>query len=293
MLSSSMLPRPELCCPILTYHSQNISGDGYAHNDHVALREDLRLLHREGRHIVPLDWLLDVLDGSRTGADLAQAVVLTFDDGCDFDVRDLDYPGHGKQRSFAGIMADHIEATGNPALRLHATAFVIASRKARRVIDAASLFGQGWISDDWWRETDQFGHIAIENHGWDHNHPDLGHPDLGHPDLAHSELTCHQRGGFHTVETESQCLQQVVAAAGAIEAITGRWPRYFAYPFGESSAWIRSEFFPHYTEAHGCRAALGTEPGPVTTSCDRWNLPRYVCGRDWKSSQELLALIDA
>ena len=288
-----MLPSPILSCPILTYHSQNISGNDYAHNDHVALREDLRMLYREGRHIVPLDWLLDVLDGSRTGADLAQAVVLTFDDGCDFDVRDLDYPGHGQQRSFAGILADHIATSGNPALRLHATSFVIANREARRVIDAASLFGQGWISDDWWRETDLGGHIAIENHGWDHNHPDLGHPDLGHPDLGHPDLAGTQRGGFHTVDTEAQCLQQVVAAAGAIEAITGRWPSYFAYPFGESSAYIRTEFFPHQAEVHGCRAALGTEPGPVTASSDRWNLPRYVCGRDWKSSQELLALINA
>jgi peptidoglycan/xylan/chitin deacetylase (PgdA/CDA1 family) len=273
-----MLPRPPLSCPILTYHSQNICGDDYAHNDHVALRDDLRVLQQAGRQVVPLDWLLDVFDGSRTAADLAQAVVLTFDDGCDFDVRDLDYPGHGRQRSFAGIFADHIKASGNPALRLHATAFVIANREARRVIDAGSLFGRSWISDDWWHDTDRRGLISIENHGWDHNHPDLAGG---------------RRGGFTSVETEAQCLQQVVAAAGAIEAVTGRWPRYFAYPFGESSAWIRSEFFPHYTEAHGCRAALGTEPGPVTTSADRWNLPRYVCGRDWKSAQELLALITA
>jgi peptidoglycan/xylan/chitin deacetylase (PgdA/CDA1 family) len=278
-----MLPKPLLSCPILTYHSQNICGDDYAHNDHVALRDDLRVLLQAGRQVVPLDWLLDVFDGSRTAADLAQAVVLTFDDGCDFDVRDLDYPGHGPQRSFAGIFADHIKASGNPPLRLHATAFVIANREARRVIDAGSLFGKGWISDDWWRDTDRHGLIAIENHGWDHNHPDLAHPDLAGK----------QRGRFHTVDTEAQCLQQVVAAAGAIEAVTGRWPRYFAYPFGESSAWIRSEFFPHYTEAHGCRAALGTEPRPVTPASDRWNLPRYVCGRDWKSAQELLALITA
>lgn len=278
-----MLSWPKLLCPILTYHSQNISGNDYAHNDHVALREDLRMLHQAGRQIAPLDWLLDVLDGSRDSADVAQAVVLTFDDGCDFDVRDLDYPGLGRQRSFAGIFADHLEASANPGLHLHATSFVIANREARRVIDAASLFGRGWISDDWWHETDLHGHIAIENHGWDHNHPDL----------ARHDLPANQRGDFHSVDTEEQCLQQVVAAAGAIEAVTGRWPRYFAYPFGESSAYIRSEFFPHYTEAHGCRAALGTEPGPVTTSSDRWNLPRYVCGRDWKSSQELLALIDA
>jgi len=273
-----MLSSSTLFCPVLTYHSQNISGNEYAHNDHVALREDLRALHLAGRKIVPLDWLIDVFDGSRTAADLAQAVVLTFDDGCDFDVRDLEFPGHGLQRSFAGIMSDHIEANGYAGLHLHATSFVIAHREARRVIDVGSLSGQGWISDDWWLETDQHGLIAIENHGWDHNHPDLGGG---------------QRGDFHSIDTQEQCLQQVVRAAGAIEDVTGRWPSYFAYPFGQSSAYIRTEFFPRHTEVHGCRAALGTDPGCVTTSSDRWNLPRYVCGRDWKSAQELLALIEA
>ena len=93
------------------------------------------------------------------------------------------------------------------------------------------------------------------------------------------------------MDTHEQCLQQVVQAAGAIEAITGRWPQYFAYPFGESSAYIRDTFFPEFTEVHGCRAALGTDPGVVTASSNRWNLPRFVCGRDWKSSEELLQLI--
>ena len=204
--------------------------------------------------------------------------MLTFDDGCDFDVRDIEYPGHGLQRSFAGIFRDIVAAAGEPAPDLHATSFVIASRAARGVIDAGSLFGRGWISDDWWQHAEAGGLIAIENHGWDHNHPDLAGE---------------KRGAFHTVDTHEQCLQQVVQAAGAIERITGRWPQYFAYPFGESSAYIREQFFPEFPEVHGCRAALGTDPGPVTLASDRWNLPRYVCGRDWKTASELLALVKA
>ncbi len=263
--------------PILTYHSQNICGSGYAQNDHIALHEDLCALYRAGYHVAPLDWLADWLDGERDDASMDHAVVLTFDDGCDFDVRDLDYPGHGWQRSFAGILRDFLDQQA-PALPapLHATSFVIASRQARHIIDSGSLFGQGWISDDWWRNTDAGGLIAIENHGWDHNHPDLAGA---------------QRGAFHTVDTHEQCRQQVVQAAGAIESITGRWPRYFAYPFGESSAYIREQFFPQYPEVHRCRAALGTAPAPVSRSSDRWNLPRFVCGRDWQSSRELLNLI--
>jgi peptidoglycan/xylan/chitin deacetylase (PgdA/CDA1 family) len=262
--------------PILTYHSQNIRGQDHASNDHVALREDLHALHQAGLRIVPLDWLADWLDGSRDDAQMADTVVLTFDDGCNFDVEDLDYPGHGMQRSFAGILRDFEAAHAGAAPRLHATAFVIASREARRLIDAGSLFGRGWIGDEWWSATDRSGLIAIENHGWDHNHPDL---------------PGRQRGAFHTVDTQEQCLQQVVQAAAAIASRSGRQPRYFAYPFGESSAYIREQFFPGHAEIHGCRAALGTDPAPASRSSDRWNLPRFVCGRDWRSCTELLQLI--
>ena len=262
--------------PILTYHSQNIGGDTPALNDHVALQNDLEALHRGGFRVAPLDRLADGLDGLASTDELTRSVVLTLDDGCDFDVRDLDYPGHGVQRSFQGIFLDFLAKSTDPGVRLHATAFVIASREARRIIDSGSLFGRGWISDGWWREADSSELLSVENHGWDHNHPDLAGD---------------RRGVFHTVDTHEQCLQQVVQAAGAIEAITGRWPRYFAYPFGESSAYIRDVFFPDFPDVHGCRAALGTEPGPVTPSSNRWNLPRFVCGRDWTSSEELLHLI--
>lgn len=262
--------------PILTYHSQNIRGSGYEKNDHVALQQDLQAVHQAGFRVVPLDRLADWLEDGRDRANIDHALVLTFDDGCDFDVRDLEYPGYGPQRSFAGIMRDFLHRPGGSAQALHATAFVIACPEARRTIDAGSLFGKGWISDDWWQDTDVGGLIAIENHGWDHNHPDLDGE---------------QRGAFHTVDTHEQCLQQVVRAASAIEHITKRRPRYFAYPFGESSDYIREQFFPRYAAVHGCRAALGTDPGPVTRSSDRWNLPRFVCGRDWQSPQELLDLI--
>lgn len=262
--------------PVLTYHSQGIRGDTPADNDHIALAADLRALRDARYRVVPLDWLADALNGGRRPRTLRRAVVLTFDDGCDFDVRDLDYPGHGRQRSFLGILEDFRREAGGAARQLHATAFVIASREARRLIDMGSLFGRGWISDDWWGETDRDGLIAVENHGWDHNHPDLEGEG---------------RGDFQRIETHEQCLEQVVRAAGAIEAQTGRWPRYFAYPFGESSAYLRDTFFPEFPEVHGCRAALGTEPGRVTRDASRWNLPRFVCGRDWSSPEELLRLI--
>ena len=263
---------------VLTYHSQNIDGNCPASNDHHALAADLRALNRAGFRIQPLDVLINWLEGENAAVE-SRSVFLTFDDGCDFDVRDIEWPGHGLQRSFTGILQDFQSEYGMQAQpELHATSFVIASSDARRVIDAGSLFGRGWISDDWWRECDRNGLLAIENHGWDHNHPDLDGDD---------------RGRFCGVDDLASCLEQVVRAAGAIAELSGRWPRYFAYPFGESSPYIREEFFPRNAEMHGCRAAFGTLPGPVTLDSDRWNLPRYVCRRDWNAPESLLRLIES
>ena len=267
--------------PILTYHSQNIEGDSTANNDHLALAADLPALHDAGRRVISMDQLLDWLDGKSGDEVVEDALVLTFDDGCDFDVRDIEYPGHGLQRSFLGIMQDFLHGLPpGDTPHLHATSFVIASRQAREKIDAGSLFGKGWISDDWWRQADASRLYSVENHGWDHNHPDLD-----------GDLDGDSRGNFHTVDDFEQCMHQVVEAADLIEKTSGRRPRHFAYPFGESSGYIREVFFPEFPELHGCRSALGTEPGVVNPDTNRWNLPRYVCGRDWKSPEELLRLL--
>ena len=176
-------------------------------------------------------------------------------------------------------MQDFIDRYGADAQPgLSATSFVIASADARRIIDARSLFGRGWISDDWWRNAAAGGLLSIGNHGWDHNHPDLA-PSGG------------QQGDFTSVNSMVQCIRQVVNAAEYIENQTGSWPQLFAYPFGESSAFIREQFFPGEAARHGCRAALGTEPGMVTQNSNRWNLPRFVCGRDWQSPGQLLDLL--
>lgn len=251
---------------ILAYHSQNIAYPEPDSNDHEALRADLDALHAAGFRVVALDQLMDALDGR---AELPpKAVCLTFDDGCDMDWRDIDYPGAGLQRSFRNILGDFRRRHGADAQPgLHATSFVIADPAARAAIDAGALYGKGWISDDWWTEAESSRLIAIENHGWDHFHPAVS-PD-GEP-------------GPDTFR------RQVEQAADFIANITDRRPRYFAYPFGDTIPWLRDTYFPDPGSGHGHRAALGTQPGPVVPDTDRWALPRLVCGRDWRDPAELV-----
>jgi len=264
---------------ILAYHSQNIAGNKTNNNDHVALAADLEALHAAGCRFVSLATLVDTVFAGGEQAPHAPLVCLTFDDGCDYDVRSLEFPGHGIQPGLLQIMEDFVERHGKAAQPgLHATSFVIASPEARRQIDSKSLFGSGHMSDDWWRKADAHPMMAIGNHGWDHNHPDL---EEGH----------YPRGGFEQVNSAGHCHQQVVQAAEYIARQTGRSPRFFAYPFGESSAYIREEYFPMRGDEHGCLAAIGTEPGMVSAKSDRWNLPRFVCGRDWSAPAELLAVL--
>lgn len=264
---------------ILAYHSQNIAGDETSNNDHVALAADLEHMHAAGCRFVSLATLADtMLAGAKPAAE-APLVCLTFDDGCDYDVRTLEFPGHGMQPGLLQVMEAFVSRHGSSAQPgLHATSFVIASPEARRLIDGRSLFGSGHMSDDWWQAADAHPLMAIGNHGWDHNHPDL-------------EEGQYARGGFEMVDSFERCQQQVARAAEFIETKTGRRPLFFAYPFGESSQYIRDEYFPLHRDEHHCLAAIGTDPGLVTARSNRWNLPRFVCGRDWSNPVELLATL--
>ena len=261
---------------ILTYHSQNIAGTETGNNDHVALAADLDALHSAGYHFVSLDTLVKGFFDDATLPSEQPLICLTFDDGCDFDVRTLEFPEQGLQVGFLQIIEEFVSRQGHLAQPgLHATSFVIASHEARRLIDQKSLFGLKHMNDDWWSEADTHPLMTIGNHGWDHNHPDLE----GGP---------YERGGFEMINRLEHCTQQVVQASEFIAQKTGRRPGYFAYPFGESSDYIRNEYFPSRRDEHACLAAVGTAPGLVSAESDRWNLPRFVCGRDWSTPAELL-----
>jgi peptidoglycan/xylan/chitin deacetylase (PgdA/CDA1 family) len=265
---------------ILTYHSQNIAGSDTVNNDHHALAADLDNLHNAGFRFVSLETLVNRIFSGVSEDHGQPLIALTFDDGCDYDVRTLEFPPHGLQTGFLQIMEDFLEDHGSKAQPgLHATCFVIASPQARQLIDNNSLFGRGHMSDDWWCEADRHRLLAIGNHGWDHNHPDLQEEN-------------YTRGGFVVVNTLERCNSQVVRAGEFIEQKTGRYPLFFAYPFGEYSEYMRYEYFPSHHAQHRCLAALGTEAGFVTAESDRWNLPRFVCGRDWTTPRELLIALD-
>ncbi len=267
--------------PILTYHAANVASSDYVGNDHLALAADLESLHATGWRVLPLSSVVDAFE-SHDADRLHRCIALTCDDGTDFDFHDLEYPGHGVQRSFANILLDFRARHGAAAQPgLHLSSFVIADPAARRQIDAACLFARDQIGDDWWSAAQGSGLLSIENHSWDHNHPCLGTdaPD-GMP-----------RGDFHAVNSDRRAEFQITQAQQRLAACLGTAPSMFCYPFGHVPDFLRMQWLPRRAPAIGLRAAFGDGARPVSFADDRWNLPRYVCGWHWKTPEDFAALL--
>lgn len=274
-----MSGRSQTGVPVLAYHANNVADNRYAGNDHVALATDLRALHAAGWRCVSLDQVLDWHAGETEDAALRGCFAVTFDDGSDFDYRDIEHPSCGVQRSLFNVLKDFAEERGVAA---HAASFVIASPRARAQLDARCLVGRGWWNDDWWAAANASGFLSIECHGWDHLHPVLD-TVAQRDDLA---------GDFRRVDTLEDCRRQLRDAAALIaERAGGRAPRYFAYPWGQYSDYLVADYLPSRQAEHGFRAAFTTAPDLVRRSQDRWRLPRLVCGEAWRSADELLALV--
>ena len=266
---------------VLTFHSHNISGQDYATNDHVALDGTLTLL---ARLRVPVLRLLDVVRSLRAGTFPrlpARFACITFDDGSDYDWRDLEFRGHGVQRSMGSILGAHSRKLLGLlwVKRAHATSFVIASPEARREIAATALGDAALMTDSWWREAQRSGLMDLGTHGWDHVHP------------AVSSMSSRSRliERFDQVDDAEEAGLQVDRAGAAIRRLAGHGAaRIFAYPYGQVSEFLASEYFPRQSSII---AAVGTTPEPVTAQSDPWRLPRYVCGHHWQSEDDLRALI--
>ncbi len=270
----------EIKVPILTYHSHTIAGNTYETNNHIALFDDLRTIRNLGLKIVPLMWIVEWLLDKRDPSTLQKAVALTFDDGVDFDYYGLDHPTHGRQRSFFNILKDFQYESGISAQpHLHASFFVIASPEARKELD-----DRGWMSDGWWNTVNQSGIGNIFNHSWDHNHPEVS-------------KVCQKdqkKGSFDVIDTYAECRNEVEQAAHYIQQKAHLWPVLFAYPWGQSSDYIRNHYFPSFQEQHKTVAAFAANGGYVTKSSSRWNIPRFICGGreiGWEKTDELIRIL--
>ena len=269
--------------PILTYHSMRIGGNEYASNDHVAFAEDLRVLTALGVRVTALQrvvrWVREEEAPPEPGAKL---VGVTFDDGPDFDFHDLPHPAWGVQRSMLNIMEDARRERGASAQpTLNATSFVIVSPKARRDLDRTCMIGRDWWRDDWWPAALRSGLLAIANHSWDHNHPTLA-----------TDGGAKGSGTFNDVDHFAAAEAQIARAAATLRSIAPNpGDALFAYPYGESNGYLVREYFPQHAQRIGIRAAFACGGAPVTAQSNCWSLPRYVFAHDWKTPDDLQALL--
>ena len=266
---------------ILSFHSHNISGNGYASNDHVALD---RVLARLAELRIPVLRLLDVARELRSGTFDSlpgRFSCITFDDGSDYDWRDLEFPGHGPQRAMYSILRAHSSSLLGLLWirRAHATSFVIASPEARREIAQRALGDERLMSDSWWRAAQHSGLMDIGTHGWNHVHPAVSEM------AARPEL----RERFDRVDTPAEAQCQVDRAFEEIRRKAGGAAgRLFAYPYGQVSEFLATRHLPAQDRIV---AAVTTEPKPVQSGSDPWRIPRYMCGPDWSDDAGLDSLL--
>lgn len=266
---------------VLTFHSHNISGGDWATNDHVALDRALALLERLR---IPVLRLLDVARHLRAGrfSRLPERFAcITFDDGSDYDWRDLDFPGHGPQRSMGAILRAHSRKLLGLlwTRRAHATSFVIASAEARREIGATALGDAALMTDTWWRAAQRSGLMDLGTHGWNHVHPAVAEM------ASRPELIEH----FDRIDNAQDAELQVRKAYEAIHAVAGGDAGLiFAYPYGQVSEYIARTYLPGQARIV---AAVSAVPAPVVRDTDPWLVPRYVCGPDFDSDESLQKLL--
>jgi peptidoglycan/xylan/chitin deacetylase (PgdA/CDA1 family) len=256
---------------ILTYHVTRLEAWTREGSDLLGLRADLRWLLERG---IPLRTLDDLLDPDADG------VAITFDDGTRIDAEPIEHPRLGRLPSALSILAEFADRLPRA---WHASTFVIASPDARATLASALAadYGEDLMHARWWATAQASGLLAIENHSWDHNHPLL----------ETSAQRDNRRGSFTFIDTESEAEAEIAQASRLIADAVGRAPRHFAYPFGESSGFLRYDWLPRRGPELGLVAAYSTEPRQLGAHEDRWWLPRFVSGRDWTTDHGLAALL--
>jgi peptidoglycan/xylan/chitin deacetylase (PgdA/CDA1 family) len=263
---------------VLGYHSQNCGGYDYSSNNHLAFQSDLRSVYRHNLPVISLRDIAEKISSGNSAALPPRFVALSCDDGSLLDWHDYEHPQFGLQRSFANILRDHLTEHGLRGTGL-LTAFVIASPDARKAIDIGCYGGIPLSEDDWWPAAAREGLLAIENHSWDHVHPEL--PEhLLEPDSA---------GNFYSIDSHAKADLQVRTASEFIDrhlAATGQRTSLFAYPYGHDSTFLSQDYLPRCRQEHGIIGAFTTEPKFVDAKTAVYEIPRMVCGDAWRTPEQ-------
>ncbi len=257
---------------ILTYHVTRLDALSREGCDLLGLRADLGWLLAHGIPLRSLDALLDPA--------CEHGVAITFDDGTRIEAEAIEHPRLGPLTSALSILAEFADRLPG----WHASSFVIASPDARAALAAGLVdeYGPDLMHQRWWGAAAEGGLMRLENHSWDHNHPMV----------ERSQQRDNVRGTFHNIETEAEADGEIAQASDYIAHATGRRPRYFAYPFGESSDFLRTDYLPRRGPTLGLAAAFSTEPRGLRADDNRWHLPRCVSGHDWCNDDGLRELIE-
>jgi hypothetical protein len=262
---------------ILTFHAIR-RGEHFALNDHIAFDATLNALCVLRIPIRPLSQLVAALDNPLRRLMLpSRFVVLTSDDGEAGEVRQMPATDGSVSPSFSTLQQHYVSLQKQCGGVPHLTRFVIASRAARLQICPDNA-----LAEDWWRDVALSPLGAVENHSWDHCHADV-------TEIAQRDQL---KGTFKGVDNYVDANRQIRLAAESIDKIIQpKKTNLFAYPYGDTNAYLIEEYFPRYRHEHKMKAAFTTEPLPVTKNANRWALPRYVCGHHWQSADEFRQLL--
>lgn len=261
---------------VLTYHSQDIQGNDYHENDHVALAEDLHLIAGLRLPLVPAVAVAEALAGR--GNLPERCVVLTCDDGAELDFVDVVDPVHGPQKGFYSVLSEAFSPADSPVM----TSFVIADPAARRDLERTCLDGKAWMGETWWPKAVATGRWHLGCHSWDHQHPSLP---------AYAGLPP-ERTMFKAVDNEAEAERQIRQAAEYLRLRAANpGDRLFAYPYGHWTDFLARDYLPNQVGRHGLMAAFTTRPEILHEAVDPWLLPRFVCRADWKTPEGLATIL--
>ena len=266
--------------PILTYHSLHAPGDDYSNNDHIALATDLQLIRECGFTPIALDTIADWLDPASDYAPVAGHYVgISFDDGCDHDFFDFSHPGIPTLISFYNLMLNNNREYPN-LMPIVAKSFVIASPLARKVLDKTCIAGRDQWRDSWWQTAERSGILSIDNHSWDHTHPELDFV------AQHQQV----QGNFHCIDNWHDADMQILQSHWYIQhKLQRRAKGLFAYPYGHANTFLTECYFPYHVDKFA--GAFSTAGEYVTASTSRWSIPRFVCGDHWTNPDQLRTIL--